>query len=44
MLRATVDPADVAADALRVRPLASGFGFADPVILPRGGAALAHRM
>jgi hypothetical protein len=32
-LQTTVGPADVAADALRVCPMASGFGFADHVII-----------
>jgi hypothetical protein len=32
-LQTTVGPADVAADALRVCPMASDFGFADHVII-----------
>ena len=32
-LKSTVGPADVAADALRVCPMASGLGFADHVII-----------
>jgi hypothetical protein len=32
-LQTTVGPADVAADALRVCPMASGFGFADHVLI-----------
>ena len=32
-LQTTVGPADVAADALRECPMASGFGFADHVII-----------
>jgi hypothetical protein len=32
-LQTTVGPADVAADALRVCPMASGFEFADYVII-----------
>ena len=32
-LQTTAGPADVAADALRVCPMASGFGFADRVII-----------
>ncbi len=32
-LQTTVDPADVATDALRVCPMASGFEFADDVIV-----------
>ena len=32
-LQSTVGPADVAAEALRVCPMASGFGIADYVII-----------
>ena len=32
-LQTTVGPADMAADALRVCPMASGFGFAEHVII-----------
>ena len=32
-LQTTVGPADVAADALRVCPVTSGFGFADHVLI-----------
>ena len=32
-LQTTVGPADVAADALRVCPMASGFGIADHVMI-----------
>ena len=39
-LQTTVGPADVAADALRVCPMASGFGFADHVIIIKKWSAL----
>ena len=40
-LQNTVGPADVAAAALRVCPMASGFGFADHVIMMMATSQLA---